>query len=147
MDLLIRLKSIDLTVKFLRGELDKIGAYEYTPQKNEIITDSRGNDMPWSTPEAEGVPSGYLMKFISALEDSPSAQPQSIHLMRHGKIIAEGYWKPYLAEYPKMVYSMSKSVAATAIGMLIDEGELTLDEHVSDILQEKKQQDGRFFPT
>ena len=57
--------------------------------------------------------------------------------MRHGQIIAEGYWAPYERELPHQLYSLSKSVTATAIGMLVDEGKLSLDERIIDIFSDK----------
>jgi CubicO group peptidase (beta-lactamase class C family) len=51
-------------------------------------------------------------------------------LLRHGKVVAEGWWAPYSAEAPHSLYSLSKSFTSTAIGLLIDEGKLRLDDKV-----------------
>ena len=51
-------------------------------------------------------------------------------LRRHGKIVAQGWWAPYKAEAPHMLYSLSKSFTSTAIGIAVDEGLISLDDPV-----------------
>ena len=51
-------------------------------------------------------------------------------LVRHGHSIAEGWWKPYDADKPHMLFSLSKSFTSTAIGLLLQEGRITLEDRV-----------------
>lgn len=51
-------------------------------------------------------------------------------LLRHGKVIAEGWWQPYSAKKVHLLYSLSKSFTATAIGLAVDEGRLSVDDQV-----------------
>ena len=51
-------------------------------------------------------------------------------LRRFGKVVAQGWWAPYDADSPHMLYSLSKSFTSTAIGMAIDEGLISLDDPV-----------------
>ena len=81
-------------------------------QTNEILSKS--------TPEAEGISSKAILDFIEAAEKE---QPDALHSMmivRHGKIVAEGWWNPYNAESPHLLYSLSKSFTSTAIGLAIN---------------------------
>jgi CubicO group peptidase (beta-lactamase class C family) len=87
------------------------------------------NDIPKSTAEAQGVSSSAILDFIHAVESEMDAL-HSLVLMRHGKVVAEGWWAPYEAERPHMLYSLSKSFTATAIGMAVDEKQLSLDDKV-----------------
>jgi CubicO group peptidase (beta-lactamase class C family) len=54
----------------------------------------------------------------------------SFMLIRHGQVVAEGWWKPYDAETPHILYSLSKSFTSTAVGLAIAERKLSLDDEV-----------------
>lgn len=58
-------------------------------------------------------------------------------VLRHGRVVSEGWYAPYSSRYWHVTHSMCKSVTGTAIGMLADEGRLSLDEHVCEIFPEK----------
>lgn len=60
----------------------------------------------------------------------------SFMLIRCGTVIAEGYWKPLYAEKKHRLYSVSKSFTAVAVGMMIDEGKITLEDKVADYFPE-----------
>jgi uncharacterized lipoprotein YajG len=55
------------------------------------------NALPRSTPEAEGVSSAAILAFVEAA-DKEANEIHSFMLLRHGKVIAEGWWKPYSPE-------------------------------------------------
>jgi CubicO group peptidase (beta-lactamase class C family) len=55
-------------------------------------------------------------------------------VLRHGHVIAEGWWAPYRAERLHALFSISKSFTSTAIGLLVEDGRLTLDDRVVDLL-------------
>lgn len=88
-----------------------------------------------STPEAEGISSLAVLDFIRAIEDHPlDSHPldsvQGFMLLRHGNVVAEGWWAPYGPQFPHSLYSLSKSFTATAIGLAVTEGLLTVDDPV-----------------
>ena len=83
--------------------------------------------LPRSTPSAQGVDAAGLRDFVVALE-SEGLAPHSLMLARHGQVVAEGWWHPYTAQRPALVYSLSKAVTATAVGLLVGEGRLGLDD-------------------
>jgi CubicO group peptidase (beta-lactamase class C family) len=58
-------------------------------------------------------------------------------ILRNGKIISEGYWKPYSKNQVHQLFSVSKSFTSSAIGFLADEGKIKLDEKVLNIFPEK----------
>ena len=51
-------------------------------------------------------------------------------LVRHGQVVAEGWWAPYAADTPHELYSLSKSFTSTAVGLAIAEGKLSVDDEV-----------------
>jgi hypothetical protein len=89
----------------------------------------REHHLPMSTPEAQGVPSAAIVAFIDAAE-ARGLELHSLMLLRHGHVLAEGWWAPYRAEEPHMLFSLSKSFTSTAIGLAIAEGHLTVDDPV-----------------
>src|SRR3989442_13492227 len=68
--------------------------------------------LPRSTPEAQGVSSAALSDFVSALDQIDGMH--SLIVLRHGHVIAEGWWAPYDAAHNHILYSLSKSFTSTA---------------------------------
>ena len=91
--------------------------------------------LPRSTPEAEGLPSSAVAAFLEALD--AIRFPHAVKVLRHGRVIAEATWSPYRAELPHSMFSVSKSFTSMAIGLLIDEGRLSLDDLVTDLLPDE----------
>ena len=85
--------------------------------------------LPRSTPEAQGVSSSSIRAFVESA-DKQTDTMHSFMLVRHGHVIAEGWWKPESAEKPHVMHSLSKSFASTAVGLAIAEGKLSIDDPV-----------------
>jgi hypothetical protein len=64
--------------------------------------------LPRSTPEAQGISSAAIREFVEAA-DKQIHTLHSFMLVRHGHVIAEGWWKPESAEKPHVLWSLSKS--------------------------------------
>ncbi len=75
-----------------------------------------------STPEAQGISSEAVHAFLDAAERIPDVH--SLILVRRGAVVAEGYWDPFVADEPHMQFSLSKSVTASATGLLVAEREV-----------------------
>ena len=86
-------------------------------------------EMPRSTPEMEGVSSAGIIDFINAV-DTGRQEIHSFMFIRHGKVIAEGWWSPYGPEYKHLLYSASKTFTATAVGLAVSEGLLKTSDKV-----------------
>jgi len=82
-----------------------------------------------SNPESEGVSSTGILQFITAVEQSKNGMHSFIFL-RHGKIIAEGWWDPYKPDLKHSLYSLSKIFTSTAIGFAVNENSLKLTDKV-----------------
>jgi CubicO group peptidase (beta-lactamase class C family) len=85
--------------------------------------------LPRSTPEAQGVSSPEILGFLNALASSQH-EFHSFMMVRHGQVIAEGWWSPYRPDLTHMLYSLSKSFTSTAIGFAVTEGRLTVNDSV-----------------
>lgn len=89
-----------------------------------------------SAPSAQGVPPEVLSAFLDALEADPQIEPHGLIVQRHGHRILEGYWAPHRPRQIRHVYSLSKTFTGTALGLLVEEGRLGLDDLVVDHLPE-----------
>jgi CubicO group peptidase (beta-lactamase class C family) len=91
--------------------------------------ETRPLSLPRGVPEAEGVDSAGLLRFVEALEKNVDAV-HSVMLLRHGKVVAEGFWTPYAAQDLHVMYSVTKSFTSTAIGFASQEGLLDVNDSV-----------------
>lgn len=101
-----------------------------------------GETLRPASPESQGVPSRAILDWIEACQNDAQTNRFNggyIHgfvILRHGRTIAEGTFKPQdTLNEPHMLYSHSKSFTSTAIGFLVDDGKIDLDDRVL-----------RFFP-
>jgi CubicO group peptidase (beta-lactamase class C family) len=85
--------------------------------------------LPRSSPEAQGVSSAEILSFIEAA-DRDIDSLHSFMLVRHGRVVAEGWWSPYEPGAPHSLYSLSKSFTSTAVGLAVAEGKLSIDDEV-----------------
>jgi CubicO group peptidase (beta-lactamase class C family) len=85
--------------------------------------------LPRTSPEAAGVSAEGILKFVDAVEQKPGGL-NSVMLLRHGKVIAEGWWEPYGPQHPHTLYSLSKSFCSTAVGLAVAENRLSVDDKV-----------------
>jgi CubicO group peptidase (beta-lactamase class C family) len=84
--------------------------------------------LPRSTPEKQGVSSERLREFVEALNGVDGLH--SLMVVRHGSVVAEGWWTPYDASTPHQLYSLSKSFTSTAVGFAVAEGRVSVDDEV-----------------
>jgi CubicO group peptidase (beta-lactamase class C family) len=82
-----------------------------------------------STPEAEGVSPAGILKFLDAA-DSGRNEIHSFVIVRHGKIVSEGWWNPYSKDLRHVMFSVSKSFTSTGVGLAIAEKKLALTDKV-----------------
>jgi CubicO group peptidase (beta-lactamase class C family) len=85
--------------------------------------------LPRSVPESEGVSSSGFIDFLNAI-DTGRQEIHSFMFIRHGKVIAEGWWNPYGPDYRHLLYSASKTFTATGIGLAASENRLKLSDKV-----------------
>jgi CubicO group peptidase (beta-lactamase class C family) len=88
------------------------------------------NQLPRGTPEEQGVSSAGILAFLGEIAESRH-EFHSFMMVRHGCVIAEGWWAPYRKTARHMLYSLSKSFTSTAVGFAVTEGKLTVDAPVT----------------
>ena len=86
--------------------------------------------LPRSTPADQGVDPAGILAFLDAVGERPDIEMHSLMVVRHGQVVAEGWWAPYSAGRPHLLYSLSKSFTSTAAAFAQAEGLLDLDDTV-----------------
>lgn len=86
--------------------------------------------LPRSTPESQGVSSEAILDFVNEADRSLDSL-HSLMILRHGRVIAEGWWAPYDARTRHELYSLSKSFTSTAVGFAVAEGKLSVDDELT----------------
>jgi CubicO group peptidase (beta-lactamase class C family) len=91
--------------------------------------------LPRALPQDKGVDPQAIVDFIEVVQ-AQGLELHSFMLYRDGAVIAEAFWRPYAAHRPHVQHSATKSWTATAAGLLIDEGRLSLDDKVVNFFPE-----------
>ena len=117
------------SLKCLLAVLALISLSANGQQTKQTIKSTYAKSLPRSTPEAEGISSRIINIFLDSVANSKH-EFHSFMFLRHGKVIAEGWWNPYCPDLSHTLYSLSKSFTATAIGFARAEGKLSLSDKV-----------------
>lgn len=86
-------------------------------------------DLPRSTPEAQGVESEAILRFLHQAAEAKQ-ELHSLIIARNGCIVAEAWWAPYRRNAIHSLYSLSKCFTSTAVGFAIGEGKLHVNDPV-----------------
>jgi CubicO group peptidase (beta-lactamase class C family) len=88
------------------------------------------SSLPRARPADQGVDPAAILGFLDALDERPDIEMHSLMVVRRGHVVAEGWWAPYSASRPQLLYSLSKSFTSTAAAFAQAEGLLDLDDTV-----------------
>ncbi|MBP1994132.1 serine hydrolase domain-containing protein [Paenibacillus eucommiae] len=91
---------------------------------------------PVSFPENAGIPSSAVLRFLERIDREQTCM-HGFLVLRGGQMAAEGYWAPFTADRKHRMYSVSKSVVSLAVGLLIDEGKLHLEDRATTFFKDK----------
>jgi len=86
--------------------------------------------LPRSTPADQQVDPAAILRFLDVVDGRPDIEMHSLMVVRHGQVIAEGWWAPYTADRPQLLYSLSKSFTSTAAAFAQAEGLFDLGDPV-----------------
>lgn len=102
--------------------------FKYVSQSSPLIRD---------IPENQGVSSRDITNFLSELRRDETLNLHNVLVIRNGRLLAEAYFGAQKKDVWKATFSACKSIVSIAIGMLIDEGKLSLDTKLSDIFKKE----------
>ncbi len=91
--------------------------------------------LEFATPEEVGIPSSAISDFIDDIQER-ALMTHSFIIIRHGKVCAECYCPPFKQDEFHRMYSTSKTFASMALGILVGEGRVKLDDRLSDYFPE-----------
>ena len=86
--------------------------------------------LPRCPPIDKDVDPAAVLAFVEAIDADKSTELHSLMVLRHGHVVAEGWWAPHTPERPRLLYSLSKSFTSTALGIAVGEGLVDLDDTV-----------------
>lgn len=110
---------------------------DYFPQKPNFPFDAVYEQaFVRATPESQGISSDLFAALLRELDASKDTDMHHFMALRHGKVICECNFAPYPKGMWHITHSMCKSITGMAIGMLIEEGKLKLNENIYDIFSD-----------
>ena len=89
--------------------------------------------LPRSAPPEVGIPASSVLSLLEGLATA-GLELHSLMVVRQGHVAVEGWWAPYSAERPHLLYSLSKSFTSTAVGFAVAEGRFGLDDTIVSLL-------------
>jgi hypothetical protein len=105
--------------------------------------DGQLTEIPWptkswqvSTPEEQGMDSASLARLI---ETAGGYKQDSLMIIRHGRIVAEAYYAPYVAGVSHDLRSVTKSIVSTLTAIELQHGLLdSVDHPILDLFTDKQ---------
>ena len=91
---------------------------------------------PSASPASLGIPAASIEKYLDHVRDN-NLEVNSLMIVRHGKKAAAGWWAPYAPDLLHAAHSLSKSITSAAIGLLIEEGKVALQDKVVDLFADE----------
>ncbi len=124
----------DLMLKMVTRQTGEISKVNFEPQKQNFPDKPvEETALDRATPESQGVSSDLLRDLFEEIQSTPGTEVHRIMMLRNGKVIGETSYAPYRMDLWHVTYSMCKSITGMAIGILIDEGKLSLTDRISDL--------------
>lgn len=138
MDLRVQKRTLEWLYYLFSQKNEEAARIPFTPSKRALAQDfPKSEPLERSIPEREGVSSAYIQAFWEGLRQDPQMHVHTCLILRHGKVISEGSFAPYRADLWHATYSVCKSLTGLAIGLLVDEGKLELDDRIVDLLADQ----------
>lgn len=126
-----QLTAYELILDMLKGKTGHISRVTYTPQKPPFaMQEPIEQPFPRCTPEEQGISSRYLASFLRELAAHKETDIHGIMVLRNGHVIGEYSFAPYQKGIWHIEHSLCKSITGMAIGLLISEGKLALEDKI-----------------
>ncbi len=104
-------------------------ALSLSPSARGAFAQTGSDALARSTPEENGIASRHILEFVEAMADN-GHELHSLMVLRHGRVIAEGWPQPYGPRLNHSMYSLSKSFTSAAVGFAVAEGALKVTDPV-----------------
>ncbi len=138
MDLRVQKRTMEWLYYLFTQKNEEAARIPFTPSKRVLAQDfPESTRLERAVPEQEGVSSAYLQTFWNGLRQDPDMHVHTCMILRHGKVISEGSFAPYRGDLWHATYSVCKSLTGLAVGLLIDEGKLCLEDRIVKLLEDQ----------
>lgn len=138
MDLKVNVNAAMLLYQSMIKGKNDCGQTDYYPQKTEVYTGTEEGAFSRLPLNKSRIPSESLLSLLQALSEDREARVHSLMLLEDGKCLLEASAPGYSTRTPHITYSLCKTVTGLAIGMLMDDGLLSLQSRVWDLLPESR---------
>ena len=91
---------------------------------------------PRATPESQGISSRHIQSFLEELGRDRELYAQTVMILRNGRVVCEAAYGSQDLQAAKYTFSACKSVVSLAIGLLIDDGALSVKDQAADFFEE-----------
>ena len=136
-------RSVDLLTSLAFGSKGSPSVIPYYPQKTDV-SGVESRYFVRSTPERHGISSKRIYNMLCELEAEARANIHNLMVLCENEVISECSRDGYSTGVWHLSHSMSKSVTGMAIGVLFDDGALSLDTRLVDIFPEIPYRDKSF---
>ena len=128
--------TVGLVKDLFDAKVPTSASVNFKDRKPEFVFNGIKQPFMRTTPEAVGISSRHIINFLSELKNDKTLRMHNVIILRNGKIICEATFGNSDLHIWKMTFSACKSIVSLAIGMLIDDGKLTLSDKLLDIFPE-----------
>lgn len=118
--------------------------FEQQPQKPRFTPSVIQKSFERVSPESQGVESSHVAGFLNELRDDPTLDMHGVIVLKNGKVITEATWGAYDHRVWHITHSECKSITGLAVGILIGEGKLSLDDKLVDIFMTRMNKINQF---
>ena len=136
-------RSVDLLTSLAFGKKGSPSVISYYPQKTHI-SGPEDRYFVRSTPEQHGISSKRIYNMLCELEGELRANIHNLLIVRENEVICECHRDGYGVNVWHLSHSMSKSVTGMVIGLLVDDGLLSLNTRLVDLFPEVPYKDRNF---
>lgn len=134
-----QLAVYELLRSMIRGKTGHLSKAPYLPQKPPFSQElSKSWSFPRVRPEERGISSRRIEEYFRALEALEETDIHGALVLRGGAVIGECSFAPYRNEIWHIGHSLCKSITGMAIGLLIQEGKLDLQDRVGKIFERRR---------
>ena len=134
----VQLAVAEMMLNMIQGKTDGISRVDFHPQKGEYPKEVKyAQPFMRAAPESQGISSARLSGLLRELGENKKVDLHHLMILRHGKMICECHVAPYRGDIWHIAHSMCKSITGMAVGLLIGEGKLSLDENIYKIFEER----------
>ncbi len=131
-DITFQTNTIKLLSRILDVENPIEPIFPFRPQKPKFKASEKISPLPRKTPSAAYVSPQIISEFLDELNKNPELDMHSVMIVKDGAVIAGAEWGDYSLNTWRVTHSECKSIVSLAIGILIGDKKLSLDDKVSD---------------